>query len=99
MSQTDHSDFDVRYVMQLARLDLNDEEIAHFQNQLADVLEMVDKLKQVDVTGVEEMAHANPVFNVFREDKVKQSFSVETALSNAPRHGNSLIVMDSKVVD
>ena len=67
--------FDVRYIAQLARLDLSAEEIAKFQNQLGQVLSHVEKLKQVDVTGVEPTAHANQVVNVFRADEPRDWFT------------------------
>ncbi|RYD82516.1 MAG: aspartyl/glutamyl-tRNA amidotransferase subunit C, partial [Verrucomicrobiaceae bacterium] len=46
------AEFDVRYAAQLARLNLSEEETTKFQAQLSQVLEFVEKLKQVDVSGV-----------------------------------------------
>ncbi len=91
-------DLDVRYIAQLARLDLSDEEIATFQAQLDHVLEHVEALRRVDVTSVEPTAHASAVFNVFRQDSPRESFSPETALGNAPRKANDLFVV-TKVVE
>ena len=92
------SDFDVRYTAQLARLNLSEEEIAKFQSQLSQVLEYVEKLKQVDVGGVEPTAHTAPIFNVFREDEPRDFFDAKTALQNAPRQANDLFIV-TKVVD
>jgi aspartyl-tRNA(Asn)/glutamyl-tRNA(Gln) amidotransferase subunit C len=92
------SDFDVRYTAQLARLNLSDAEIAKFQSQLSQVLEYVEKLKQVDVSGVDPTAHAYPTFNVFREDASRDGFTSEQALANAPRKANGLFVV-TKVVE
>ena len=91
-------EFDVRYVATLARLKLTDEEARTFQNQLGDVLAFVEKLKKVDVTGVEPTAHTSDVFNVFREDEVRPGLSTAQALANAPRKANDLFVV-TKVVD
>ncbi len=91
-------EFDVRYVATLARLQLTDEETRTFQNQLGDVLAFVEKLKKVDVTGVEPTAHTSDVFNVFREDEVRPGLSTAQALANAPRKANDLFVV-TKVVD
>lgn len=91
-------DFDVRYTAQLARLNLSGEEIAKFQAQLSQVLEYVEKLRQVDVAGVEPTAHTNPVFNVFRKDEPRGGFTQEQALANAPRQANGLFVV-TKVVE
>ena len=89
---------DVRYTAQLARIRLSEEEIATFQAQLDQVIEYVEKLKQVDVTGVEPTAHAIPVFNVFRSDVPRDWFDAQTALSNAPRQANGLFSV-TKVVE
>jgi len=59
---------DVRYVANLARIDLSDEEVTQFQDQLSKVLEYVEQLKRVDVSSVDVTAHAHQIFNVFRED-------------------------------
>lgn len=90
--------FDVRYVARLARLDLNEEEIAKFQSQLGQVLSYVEQLKEVDVTGVEPTAHAQQVSNVFRADEPRESLDQKAALANAPRAVNGLVVVP-KVIE
>ena len=92
------ADFDVRYTAQLARLKLSEEEIATFQSQLSQVLAYVEKLKQVDVTGVEPTAHTSAIFNVFRKDEPRDWFTPEEALANAPRQANHLFVV-TKVIE
>jgi aspartyl-tRNA(Asn)/glutamyl-tRNA(Gln) amidotransferase subunit C len=92
------SELDVAYVAQLARVNLTAEETQLFQKQLGDVLKYADKLREVDVSHVEAAAHAIPVFNVFREDEPRDWFTVEEALSNAPRKANNLFIV-TKVVE
>jgi len=94
----DTSGIDVGYVAKLARLNLSDEETHLFQKQLGDVLQYADKLRQVDVSHVEAVAHAIPVFNVFREDEPRDWFTAKEALSNAPRQANNLFIV-TKVVE
>jgi aspartyl-tRNA(Asn)/glutamyl-tRNA(Gln) amidotransferase subunit C len=84
---------DVEHVAQLARLGLTSDEKVLFQKQLGDVLRYIDKLKEADVSGVEASAHAVPMFNVFREDEPRPGFTVEEALSNAPRKANNLFIV------
>jgi len=91
-------DFDVRYTAQLARLNLSEEEIARFQSQISQVLDYVEKLKSVDVSGVEPTAHTYPAFNVFREDESRDWFDAKQALANAPRQANDLFIV-TKVVE
>ena len=90
--------FDVRYTAQLARLLLSEDEIVKFQAQLSQILTYVEKLEQVDVTGIEPTAHANAVFNVFREDAPRDWFTAEDALANAPRSANQLFIVP-KVIE
>jgi len=92
------SELDVAYVAQLARLHLTAEETKLFQKQLGDVLKYAEKLKEVNVEGVEAAAHAVPIFNVFREDTARDWFTAAEALSNAPRQANNLFIV-TKVVE
>ncbi|MFA6989935.1 MAG: Asp-tRNA(Asn)/Glu-tRNA(Gln) amidotransferase subunit GatC, partial [Candidatus Gastranaerophilaceae bacterium] len=48
------------------------------------ILEHVEQLNEVDTTNIEPMAHAFPIKNVMREDVVKQEFTREEMLKNAP---------------
>jgi aspartyl-tRNA(Asn)/glutamyl-tRNA(Gln) amidotransferase subunit C len=89
---------DVRYIAQLARLHLSEEEIATFQAQLDHIIQYVEKLEEVDVAGVEPTAHAIPVFNVFRPDAPRDWFDAATALANAPRQANGLFSV-TKVIE
>jgi aspartyl-tRNA(Asn)/glutamyl-tRNA(Gln) amidotransferase subunit C len=95
---TGTSDLDVAYVARLARINLTEDEAKIFQRQLDDVLKYVEKLRQVDVTGVDAGAHVLPVFNVFRSDTPRDWFTAEQALSNAPRQANGLFIVP-KVVE
>lgn len=89
---------DVRDVARLARIELTDEEATTFQSQLGRVLEYVEQLKTLDVSNVEPTAHANPVFNVLREDVSRPGLTRETALANAPHSANNLVVV-TKVIE
>jgi aspartyl-tRNA(Asn)/glutamyl-tRNA(Gln) amidotransferase subunit C len=92
------SDLDVAYVARLARLSLTHEETELFQKQLGNVLEYVEKLRELDASNVEEAAHALPIFNVFRDDEPHDWLMAEQALSNAPRQANGLFIV-TKVVE
>ena len=90
------SDLDVAYIARLARINLTDDEAKIFQKQLDAVLKYAEKIRQVDVTGIDASAHTP--FNVFREDASRDWFTAEQALSNAPREANGLFVVP-KVVE
>ena len=91
-------DLNIEYVANLARLALSDDEKRRFAQQLGDILHYVDKLNQVDVTGVEPMAHAAPVFNVWEADVARPGLPVAEALRNAPAQRDHMIVVP-KVVE
>ena len=92
------AELDVRYIAQLARLNLTDEETARFQAQLSHVLEYVDKLSAVDVSAVEPTAYATAVVNVFRADESRACFEPAEALANAPQAANGLFIVP-KVIE
>lgn len=74
----------VRHIAHLSRLDLEDEEIEVYQQQLSRILEYVEKLNEVDTKDIEPTSHVLSLNNIFREDLVKDSLSREEALRNAP---------------
>lgn len=84
---------EVEYIANLARLELSEEEIVHFQGQLEGILGYIDKLKTVDISGMAPMAHALDIKNVFRQDIIGKSIDAEKVLERAPqREGNFFIV-------
>ncbi len=82
----------------LARLKLDDEELVRFTSQIGDILSYVEKLNELDTTGVEPTSHVFDIENVFRSDIVGDSFSCERALSNAPE-GTGKYYKVPKIID
>jgi len=91
-------EIDLKYVAHLARLSLTPEEEQKMAAQLGSVLGYIEKLKEVDVTGVEPTAHAFPMVNVTRRDELQPSISNEEALRNAPASANGLFIVP-KIVE
>lgn len=91
-------DLNIDRIASLARIALTPEEKAKFSAQLADVLTNIEKLKQVNVDGVEPTAHAFPIYNVWADDVAQAGLSVEDALRNAPEKRDDMIVVP-KVVE
>ena len=92
------SEFNIHYVADLARLKLTPEEEKTFGAQLTHVLDYIEKLKQVNVEGVEPTAHAFPLVNVTRADEVRPSMSHEDAMRNAPEQAGGLFIVP-KIVE
>lgn len=88
----------IEHVATLARIALTEDEKRVFASQLGDVLAYIEKLKEVDVSGVEPMAHAFPVYNVWADDVQGPALSVEAALGNAPASRENMISVP-KVVE
>jgi aspartyl-tRNA(Asn)/glutamyl-tRNA(Gln) amidotransferase subunit C len=74
----------VEHVAKLARLALSREEIATFTGQMDGILAYVEKLNELDTSGIIPTSHAVPVENAFREDEVRPSIGTANALANAP---------------
>ncbi len=75
---------EVRHIALLSRLHLSDEEVQTYTTHLGDILQYVEKLKELNVDRVEPTSHAIPMFNVMRDDLVEESLSKQDALRNAP---------------
>ena len=91
-------EFDVKYVAHLARIALTPEEEKKLGAQLGHILGYIEKLRELDVTGVEPTAHAVPLVNVMRADETRPSLPQAAALQNAPRQANGLFIVP-KIVE
>lgn len=91
--KTDSNSIDVKYVADLARMHITDEETRMFEAQLEHVLAHVQTLSALNVDGVEPTAHAVPVQNVFREDVVAPCLDHDTVMKNAPSSRNGLFIV------
>lgn len=78
------SDETIEYVGILAKLELSEEEKERAKKDMGEMLDYIDKLNELDTTGVEPMSHVFPVNNVFREDLVENGDDSENMLKNAP---------------
>jgi len=68
----------------LARLEFNAEEKAQIKQDLQRMIQFVEKLRELDTTGVEPLLHMSTAINVLREDELRGSVSRAQALKNAP---------------
>ncbi len=94
-----HSHIDVRYVANLARLELSDHEVAMFQPQLEAILQHVEALTKVDVAALNATADTELVFGRMREDIPHESLSPEAVLQNAPDRAQGQIRVPKVVTD
>jgi len=74
----------IEHVANLARLNLTDDEKRMLTSQMEEIVSYVDKLNELDTSEVEQTAHVMPLKNIFREDRVQESYDREKILANAP---------------
>ena len=79
----------VEHVAHLGRLELEPEEIELYTQQIDSILQHMDSLTSLNTDGIEPTSHAVPVECVLREDMVRDSFSVDDSLKNAPERMGS----------
>ncbi|MBC7887971.1 MAG: Asp-tRNA(Asn)/Glu-tRNA(Gln) amidotransferase subunit GatC [Ferruginibacter sp.] len=70
----------------LARLQFDDAEKTGIKNDLQRMIQFVEKLNELDTSGVAPLLHMSDNINVLREDEVKGSVNREDGLKNAPLH-------------
>ena len=87
------SDETIEYVGILAKLELSDEEKEHAKKDMGSMLDYIDKLNELDTTGIEPMSHVFKVQNVFREDVVTNGDKSEKTLKNAPGEKDNMFMV------
>jgi aspartyl-tRNA(Asn)/glutamyl-tRNA(Gln) amidotransferase subunit C len=75
---------EVLHVARLARLELTDDEVAKFQEQLSAILEAVSTVSELDLSDVPPTAHPLEIQNAWSEDEPQPSLSNEETFANAP---------------
>jgi aspartyl-tRNA(Asn)/glutamyl-tRNA(Gln) amidotransferase subunit C len=75
---------EVLNVARLARLELSEDEVTKFQEQLSEILEAVSKVRELDLDDVEPTAHPLEIENAWAEDEPRPCLPVDDAFANAP---------------
>ncbi len=81
----------IERLARLAKLELNESELADFEKDLGRILAFVEELNEVDLEGVEPLEYITPNRNVLREDEPRLEITKEEALKNAPLHDSDYI--------
>lgn len=88
----------ISHLEKLARLQLNDAESERFANDLNNILKMVDKISELDTSGIIPLAYPVELDTVTRVDETGNHFSQTAALQNAPMH-NGVFFQVPKIID
>lgn len=75
---------EVKHVAKLARLRLSEASVEGYRRELSNILQYVEKLQEIDVEGVEPMAHPLPITNRLADDVVSEPMPLDDLLRNAP---------------
>lgn len=75
---------EVKHVAELAKLQLTDEEVALFADQLSAILDYAESLLEIDTSSVDPTPYVLPLTNIMRDDEAEPSLDNEAALANAP---------------
>lgn len=86
---------EVEQIANLARLELTDEQVALYQEQLSAILGYAERLNELDLDGVEPTTQPVPLKNVMRADVVEGAISTEQALANAPQQSQNQFVIQA----
>jgi len=73
----------------LSRLDFKEEEKQEMKTELEKMIGFIDKLNELDTSGVEPLLHMSENQNIFREDEVKGELDKEDVFKNAPVHDDN----------
>ncbi|MCY4071043.1 MAG: Asp-tRNA(Asn)/Glu-tRNA(Gln) amidotransferase subunit GatC [Chloroflexi bacterium] len=84
MSESILSAEDVRAIADLARLDLSDEDVQLYQQQLSAILGYFQKLEELDTTHIDPTSSVLPLTNVLRPDLAGDALPLDDVVANAP---------------
>jgi aspartyl-tRNA(Asn)/glutamyl-tRNA(Gln) amidotransferase subunit C len=84
----------VIHIAKLSRIDLSNQEIKKFQNQLSDVLEYVSQIQELNLPESQEYSVLD-LKNIFREDKITENWQREKLMGNAPKQKDGFFVVPS----
>ena len=84
---------EIEHIADLARLELSDDELEKYRNQISDILGYIDQLQEVDTNNVEPTAQITGLENVLREDEICEwdKKEIEKSLNQAPDLSNNQI--------
>jgi len=75
---------EVLHVARLARLELTEEEVTRFQEQLSAILEAVSKVSELDLSDVPPTSHPLEIANAWEEDEPRPCLTLAEVFANAP---------------
>jgi aspartyl-tRNA(Asn)/glutamyl-tRNA(Gln) amidotransferase subunit C len=81
---------EVLHVARLARLELSDDEVTRFQEQLSAILEAVSKVAELDLADVPPTSHPLEIANTWAADELRPCLTLDEVFANAPDRDGDL---------
>jgi|SRR3989344_4411722 len=96
-NKTSFSAADVHHIAQLANIPVTEDEEKKLENELGSIIDLVNKLQEIDTSGVEPTSQVTGLVNVFRDDLIdeKRMLSQADALANAKNTHNGYFMVDA----
>ncbi|OGN00987.1 MAG: hypothetical protein A3I26_02530 [Candidatus Yanofskybacteria bacterium RIFCSPLOWO2_02_FULL_43_10] len=94
------TDKEVKHIANLARIKISEKEEKSLKKDLSSILEYIEKLNEIDTTGVEPLYQTTGLVNSFRKDEPRGEFKMdenlnEKLIGQAPRKENRFIKVGS----
>ncbi len=81
---------EIKHIANLANLNLKEEEVDKYIENLQDILNFANTINNAPIEGLEQSTSVNENCNVFRKDEVKKFEDIQSLLSNAPELQNNM---------
>ena len=89
---------EIIHIAKLACLNLTEQEIERYTNDMQEILEFANMINNVNTEGMDETIGANEKSNVLRKDEVVQSFNRELLLKNAPSQDEGMFRIPKVII-
>ena len=83
----------IDHLAHLARLEFSGDEKIELKHDLKKMIGFVEKLKEVDTTGIEPLIHMTDAINILRDDEVRKNITKEEVLLNAPKTDGDFFIV------
>lgn len=93
------TDDEIKHLSELARLDLQKEERENLKGDLDEILNLAEKIQEVDTENVEPTYHALPLTDVTRPDEPRDSDDPQKLLEHAPESSDGYFVVPKVIED
>ena len=89
---------ELKHIASISRINITEDKLDSYVEAISNVLDVANKIKEVNTDNIKETTHISENTNVFRKDEIKPSYSRDEILKNAPTKESGCISLP-KVVE